>query len=100
MKYPLCDKYGFDARQRKHYVLLMGLTQQCHSRIKILHEQIIQRHAEPIVEEFYKQLLSFPEITAYLKKHTKIEHLKATQLVYLKSYGVGFDSPEYFEQRL
>lgn len=100
MEHSLCDKYGFDAKQRKQYSQLMGLTAGDHVLIKNLHEKIIQKYAKMIVQKFYKKLLSFPEIKKFLNKHAKIEDLKATQLLYLKSYGLNFDSAEYFEQRL
>ena len=100
MRYPLCGKYGFDAKKREHYVNLMGLTPDCHERVNYLHNHVIQPYAERIVNEFYDILLSFPEISEYLKKHTKVEHLKVTQLLYLKTYGVQFDTEDYFEQRL
>ena len=100
MEYPLCHKYGFDTKKRTHYVNLMGLTPDCHEQVKYLHHHVIQPYAELIVNEFYDILLSFSEISEYLKKHTKVEHLKVTQLLYLKTYGVQFDTEDYFEQRL
>lgn len=100
MTYPLCDKYGFNADKRLQYVALMGLTPECHAQVRQLHENIIQPNAEQIVAEFYDELIRFPEIMRFLKAHAELDNLKVTQLMYIKSYGLQFDSAEYFEQRL
>jgi len=100
MEYKLCDKYGFNITQRKLRVAMMGLSNNDHILIETLHHKIIQPFAEQIVADFYKVLLSFPEIKAFMERHAKIERLKVTQVLHLKTYGINFSSPEYFEERL
>jgi len=100
MKYSLCDKYGFDSLKRQQYIVLMGLTPDCHELIQYLHDTIIRRKAGPIVEKFYERLLSYKETRDFLKNYNSIDLLKETQCRYLKSYGLQFDSMQYFEQRL
>lgn len=98
--YPLCENYGFTSKQREVRVAMMGLSNINHAHIKFLHEKVIQPYAKSIVDDFYDVLFTFPEIKNYLLSRVNIEHLKQTQLLYLKSYGINFDTPEYFEQRL
>jgi len=100
MKYSLCDKYGFDALKCQQYIDLMGLTPDCHELIQYLHDTIIQRKAGSIVEEFYERLLSYKETRSFIKNSNFLDLLKETQCRYLKTYGLQFDSMQYFEQRL
>ncbi len=100
MKYPLCDKYGFNADKRQRYVALMGFGMECHAQLEYLHENIIKPNAEAIVDEFYAELLLFPEIGTFIAQHSEIDVLKKTQIAHLGSYGLKFDKAEYFEQRL
>lgn len=100
VSYPLCDNYGFTSKQREVRVAMMGLSNVNHSQVKYLHEKVIQPYAKSIVDTFYEILFSFPEIKAYLLSLVNIEHLKMQQLAYLETYGLNFDTPEYFEQRL
>ncbi|VAW96262.1 diguanylate cyclase/phosphodiesterase (GGDEF & EAL domains) with PAS/PAC sensor(s) [hydrothermal vent metagenome] len=96
----LCDKYGFNTAQRKLRVAMMGLSGADNVLAELLHSKIIQPYGEEVVAGFYKVLLSFPEIKAFLLEHAEVHSLQNTQLAYLQSYGVNFDSPEYFEERL
>ncbi len=96
----LCDKYGFNTQQRKLRVAMMGLADSDHALIEFLHDKVIQPYGREIVEHFYTVLLSFPDVKAFLLKHGEIKSLQKTQLAYLQSYGILFDSTGYFEERL
>ncbi len=96
----LCDKYGFNTTQRKLRVAMMGLSNDDHVLVKLLQDKLIQPYGKEIVADFYKVLLSFPDVKAFLLRHAEIPNLQKTQLAYLESYGVKFDSHEYFEERL
>ncbi len=96
----LCDKYGFNTAHRKLRVAMMGLSAVDHALVELLHSKIIKPYGEEIVAGFYEVLLSFPEVKAFLLEHGEIHSLHRTQLAYLQSYGVNFETPEYFEERL
>ncbi len=96
----LCDKYGFNTQQRKLRVAMMGLSSADHVFIELLHHKLIKPYGKDLVTNFYKVLLSFPEIKAFLLEHAEVHSLQQTQLEYIESYGVNFDRAEYFEQRL
>lgn len=100
MKLPLCNKYGFDDEQRQKRLAFMGLSDEDQPGIDFLQTKIIQPFAEQIVAEFYRKLTTYPDIKNFINKHTRLENLKATQILYLKTYGVNFSSAEYFEERL
>jgi len=109
MKDTLCELYGFDLKQREQRLALMGLSDSHHADIEILHQKIIQPYGKNIVDEFYNILLTYPSIKNFLQSYSqagaidiesKLKQLKITQLHNLNSYGIGFDTQEYFEDRL
>ena len=100
MQFPLCEKYGFDSQKRTARIEMMDLSDENIADIEKLHEKIIQPYAEQIVSEFYVVLLSYPEINKFIVQHSKVEDLKVTQTLYLKSYGINFNQAEYFEKCL
>ena len=98
--YPLCEMLGFTSKKRDIRIAMMGLSKENHTQINFLHDKVIQPYAGNIVKDCYDVLLSFKEIEDFIVKRIKIERLKLTQLMYLKGYGLNFDSAEYFEQHL
>ncbi len=98
--YKLCQEFGFDAKVRRDRLALLGLGNADLVWAQTLQQQVIAPHVEHIIERFYETLLSDQEFTRILSRGFDIEHLKRTQTLYLLSLGVGFASPEYFEERL
>jgi len=98
--YPLCEMYGFTSTKRDIRIAMMGLSVANHPQIAFLHEKVIQPYAKEIVNDFYDVLLSYNEIKNFILQRMKVERLKLTQLLYLKEYGLNFDTFDYFEKHL
>ncbi len=100
MNYPLCDKYGFDEIGRRRRIELLGLHRSDHRLVGQLHAQVITPAGARIIDDFYDYLLSRPETALFLDGGRKVPQLKVTHADYLDTLGIGFDSAEYFENRL
>lgn len=94
-----CKTYGFDERRRQATLDLLELEEADHIVAQILHKHILAPVAKDIIDMFYAYLLKFTEFNSIITKDD-IPALKSTQADYLKSFGVAFDSEEYFNNRL
>ena len=61
---------------------------------------LIQKHAGDIVEQFYAQLLKFPETRCLFNDEALLKRLKGAQQTYLIELFQGEYGEEYFEKRL
>jgi len=100
MNYPLCDKYGFDEIGRRRRIELLGLHRSDHRLVGQLHAQVITPAGARIIDDFYDYLVARPETALFLDGGRKVPQLKVTHADYLDTLGIGFDSADYFENRL
>ena len=85
--------------RRRSLLSLLALSSDDHKIAKLLHERLLDTAAEKIVEDFYAYLQEHSEYIALLNPKL-IPSLKVTQISYLRSFGVDFDSSDYFNNRL
>jgi diguanylate cyclase (GGDEF)-like protein len=96
-----CERFGFDEAKIAERLSLTGLWRpENHSLADILHTRVIEPHIDAIVDRFYEKLGRVPEFIEVVRRHSQFEKLKMTQRAYLLDLGLGFDTPEYFEERL
>ncbi len=100
MNYPLCDKYGFDEIGRRRRLELLGLMATDHRLAGQLHAQVITPFGARIIDDFYAFLVERPETALFLDGGRRVPQLKVTHADYLDTLGIGFDSADYFENRL
>lgn len=94
-----CKTYAFDVERRQALLKLLELGEADHETARVLHKNILNPNAETIIERFYTYLLGFPEFNRIISADD-IPALKSTQADYLRSFGVAFDSADYFNHRL
>lgn len=97
---PLVRQFGFSARRRRALLELVGLDSSDHAHARSLQKRVIGPHAQEIIDEFYRCLKKNPQARKILGQGFNVAHLRATQLTYLRTLGVGFDQAAYFEGRL
>ncbi len=100
MNYSLCDKYGFDEIGRRRRIELFGFQAGDHDLAGLLHAQVITPHGARIIDAFYDYLVTRPETALFLDGGRKVPQLKVTHADYLDTLGIGFDTADYFENRL
>ncbi|MFV1984826.1 MAG: protoglobin domain-containing protein [Thiohalomonadales bacterium] len=96
----LCQKYGFDQDGRFQRLKLLGLGVEAESILSTLQTRVITPAEDILVNKFYDYLLNQEPMKEYLINDSLIERLRKTQIKYILSIGVNFDSEEYFESRL
>jgi len=93
-----CD---FDDLGRKKFVRLAELSSEDHSLVRELQREVFAPNAASIVDAFYERLQREPEFETILSaSRSRIEDLKMTHQRYLLSFGVDFESADYFRARL
>lgn len=95
------QQVDFEDFGRAKFVRLAELSSEDHHLVRVLQREVIAPHAASIVETFYERLQKEPEVEAILSANgTRIENLKKTYQRYLLSFGVDFESADYFRERL
>jgi len=94
-----CKIYAMDIERRASLLGLLELKTNDHEVAKVLHQEILEPCAEKIVDDFYDYLLQYDEYATLLEQD-KLPILKQTQASYVRSFGVGFDTSDYFDHRL
>lgn len=97
---PLCSQLGFSATKRAARVQLFRLGEADHALLRDIHEHAIVPNSESIMTRFYDYLQQFDAMRQYLGQAHNLPRLKRTQLEYLDSFGIDFDTAGYFEYRL
>ncbi len=95
----LCKIYAMDIGRRASLLNLLELKTSDHQISKILQEYVLNKSAGKIVEHFYAYLLQYDEFSSILDPKL-IPALKVTQTDYVRSFGVAFDTSQYFNHRL
>ncbi|VAW83970.1 diguanylate cyclase/phosphodiesterase (GGDEF & EAL domains) with PAS/PAC sensor(s) [hydrothermal vent metagenome] len=100
MRNRYCKEFGFDSRGIKTRLQLIGLGDADLELCDTLQKQVIIPNIDEIIEQFYVYMLNQPEMLLHLDNKKLIDNLKKTQTNYLLSLGKGFNSADYFEERL
>jgi len=94
-----CKIYSMNIERRASLLGLLELKSDDHKVAKVLHQFILDIHANKIVDNFYDYLLQHNEYVLLLNPDL-IPALKQTQSDYVRSFGVEFDTSDYFNHRL
>ena len=94
-----CNVYTMDVERRTSLLKLLELRDEDHKIARLLHRQFLEKHAEKIVDGFYSYLLQHNEYKLLISEDS-IPALKQTQAAYVRSFGIDFDSSDYFNHRL
>lgn len=100
MALPYCEKFGFDNDRIHQRLRWLDFTVEDHILARRLQMEVIRPNITAIVNDFYDWLDSVEEVQEMLSGGFDIARLKATQTDYVRSLGMEFDTPEYFEARL
>jgi len=94
-----CNIYAMNNERRASLLGLVELGPDDHAVGKLLHREFLDRKADKIVDGFYDYLLSYNDFSQLLEVE-KIPLLKKTQSDYVRSFGIDFDTSQYFDHRL
>ncbi|MCK4743470.1 MAG: diguanylate cyclase [Sulfuriflexus sp.] len=94
-----CKIYAMDIERRASLLGLLELKTDDHKVAEVLHRVILDKQSDKIVDDFYDYLLQHNEY-ALLLEPDLIPALKQAQAAYVRSFGVDFDSSDYFDYRL
>lgn len=100
MNLQYCEKFGYDKKKLRERLKLVGLSDADYDISSRLQREIIVPHFSAIVEQFFTRILQHSEFNSRLSSSDKIKREKESQSKYLLSLGMGFDSLNYFEDRL
>ncbi len=100
MQHKLCDKYGFDRAGRNRRLALLGFSDADTAHAAQLQSEVLQDQIPVLVERFYAFLQNNPDMATFLDGSGMVTQLKQTHADYLRSFGVGYASAGYFENRL
>ncbi len=100
MALPYCEKFGFDNDRIHQRLRWLDFSVEDHVLARRLQTEVIRPNITAIVNDFYDWLDSVKEVQEMLSGGFDIARLKATQTNYVRSLGMEFDTPEYFEARL
>lgn len=93
--------FDIDDSGRTKFVRLADLSSEDHSLVRELQCEVIAPNAASIVDVFYARLRSEPEFkTILMANRAQVENLKMTYRRYLLSFGVDFESADYFRERV
>ncbi len=99
--FELCESRGFDAASIAQRLKLVGLVgSECRAQGEALQELVIRPNADAIADSFYDSVAGFEEFSKFISANSDAARLKDTQKRYLLGLGVGFDTSQYFEERL
>lgn len=94
-----CKIYAMNIERRASLLDLLELNVDDHKVADVLHQAIFEPRADKIVDDFYEYLLQHNEY-ALLLDTDLIPSLKKTQVAYVCSFGINFDTSDYFDHRL
>lgn len=95
------EAQAIDQSGREAFLRLAGLVAADHPAVSELQREIIAPNAQAIIDDFYGHLREAPEFEKILSANgSRIEGLKTTYRRYLLNFGVDFESPGYFQDRL
>jgi diguanylate cyclase (GGDEF)-like protein len=98
---PYPERFGLDEVERDKLLRLAELSSDDHALVHSLQRDVIAPDAQRIVSEFYLRMQQQPDFQELLATNaSRAETLKSAYRRYLLSFGVGFDSDEYFQERL
>jgi diguanylate cyclase (GGDEF)-like protein len=100
MNLQYCEKFGYDKKKLQERLKLVGLSDADYDISSRLQREIIVPHFSDIVEQFFTRILQHSEFSSRLSGPDLIKKEKENQSKYLLSLGMGFDSLNYFEDRL
>ncbi|MCF6211634.1 MAG: diguanylate cyclase [Gammaproteobacteria bacterium] len=100
MAQPYCEKFGFDDDRIHQRLRWLDFSVEDHVLARRLQMEVIRPNITAIVNDFYDWLDSVEEVQEMLSNGFDIGRLKITQTDYVRSLGMEFDTPEYFESRL
>jgi methyl-accepting chemotaxis protein len=96
----LADSMGIDDKDQQQRLAFIDLTAADGELLKQL-AMVIEPHVDRIVDEFYKNISHYPELTKIINDAgSNIERLKVAQRAYIMEVFSGDYSKEYFERRL
>jgi len=99
--FEMCESRGFDAAAIAQRLDLVGLAgSEFHAEGKTLQDLVIRPNADALVNGLYDSVAGLGEFRALVSGRFDAGKLKDTQKNYLLSLGVGFDTSQYFEERL
>ncbi|MDD5460373.1 MAG: protoglobin domain-containing protein [Methylococcales bacterium] len=95
----LMDELGFNEAEivRRRAFLELG-DDDIQELVSI--RKIAQEYADPVLEAFYKHLLSFDETRAFFQNPKLLEHVKQAQKAYFAGLTEGAYDKDYIEDRL
>lgn len=100
MDYPTCQKCNFTQNRIDEMFELLELGERDHDIAEMLQTKVITPYLEKIIEAFYAYLQSHREYKEYFSADEQLSRMSQSQENYLRTLGVNFQSPDYFENRL
>lgn len=94
------NNFGIDDNAIEERLAFLGFSSDDHALATRMQDELIRPSVDTIIERFYATLLQQPESQSWLHNADTVASLKRTQRDYLLSLGLGFDTPDYFEERL
>ncbi|MCI0505369.1 MAG: diguanylate cyclase [Gammaproteobacteria bacterium] len=95
-----CEKFGYDKSRVDERLVLVGLSEKDHAIAGRLQQEVIVPKFNAIVDQFFSRMLQNPEVKKLLHNPELIKIERVNQSKFLLSLGMGFDSLNYFEDRL
>lgn len=101
MEYPHCENFGFDESAIQKRLNLLELGEQDLKITGILQGEVIGPNVKQIVGQFYDDyLLHYEDYKRVIGTPQRIAPLKKSQMQYLLTLGINFNTRDYFENRL
>ena len=100
MEYPTCQQCNFTQNRIDEMLELLELKERDHAIAEVLQTKVILPNLEIIIEAFYVYLQKHREYKEYFKDGEQFLRMAQSQENYLRTLGVNFQSPDYFENRL
>src|SRR3981081_3238711 len=85
-----------EVERRKHYLEFEASDE---ARLKAVNE-LARNYAEPVIEAFYKHLVSFADTKAFFANPATLERVKRLQVQYFLRLTQGSYDADYVEERL
>ncbi len=100
MEYPNCLTYGFNQSRIDEMLSLLSLGERDSELAHQLQKTVILPNLFEIIEEFYNYLQLHREYREYFQPGEQLSRMVNAQESYLRTLGINFRSPDYFEDRL